>query len=146
MHSQESLDTATFGLPASLFLLALLVVLLASSQASAQLDGDGDLVPDSFDNCLEIANGPNEPSNQVDTDLDGYGNPCDGDYDNSLIVDASDYATGFFPTLAGPGTLTDHDGNGIVTVTDFSLFLRQFSSGVPGPSGLACAGTIPCLP
>mgnify|MGYP003574702203 CR=1 FL=1 len=145
MHSRKRFDSAARAL--SVWLLpALFVVLLASAPADAQQDLDNDFVPDAFDNCLEIPNGPNEVSNQVDTDVDGYGNACDGDYDNSLTVDTSDYATGFLPTLAGPGTLTDHDGNGIVTVTDFSVFLRQFSSGAPGPSGLACAGTIPCTP
>lgn len=36
------------------------------------MDGDGDLVPDLFDNCEEIAN-----ADQADSDDDWYGNVCD---------------------------------------------------------------------
>ena len=52
-------------------------------------DFDGDRVPHEFDNCARRANGPLQASNQVDTDLDGYGNPCDADYNNDpRVVDA----------------------------------------------------------
>lgn len=50
------------------------------------LDADGDGVPDSRDNCQGVAN-----PNQVDTNLDGIGNRCDADFDNSGGVGNSDY-------------------------------------------------------
>ena len=52
---------------------------------------------------------------QLDADGDGYGNICDADLNNS----------------------------GTETSADFGL-LRSRLNTAPGPSGLACAGTIPC--
>jgi len=116
----------------------------ATANAGNVADADGDLVPDSFDNCDVADNGPNDGSNQVDTDIDGYGNACDADYDNDLAVTAGDFGI-FLGTFGGPGDLTDHDGDGSVTAADFGVFLGQFG-GAPGTSGLACAGTVPCTP
>ncbi|MEZ4334629.1 MAG: thrombospondin type 3 repeat-containing protein [Myxococcota bacterium] len=136
--------------------LALLVGLFAfgfamSASAGAVVDTDGDLVPDQFDNCSADQNGPNQGSNQVDSDLDGYGNRCDADYDNSLTTTALDF--GQFLSTFGTNSLgeTDHDGSGTITALDFGIFLGKFSGtanggNAPGPSGLACAGTTPCTP
>lgn len=133
--------------------LALLVGLVAfgyamSASAGAVVDGDGDLVPNQFDNCSVVANGPNQGTNQVDSDLDGYGNRCDTDYDNSLTTTAADF--GAFLATFGTANLgeTDHDGSGTITASDFAVFLSKFSAppGAPGPSGLACANTTPCTP
>ena len=120
------------------------------------VDSDNDTVPDLFDNCLTL---PNAPPLDCDTDLDGYGNACDGDFNNSNGTDATDFSDYFLPDFAPPGidsgTGTDmncNDGNTGVDATDFSnFFLPQFTgSGEPGPSGLPCAGTgtplDPCLP
>ena len=131
--------------------LIMLVSLLAfgfamSATAGNVTDTDGDLVPDGFDNCDVVPNGPNQGSNQVDSDQDGYGNACDADYDNNNAVTATDFG----PFIAALGTSndpdTDHDGNGQTTALDFSVFLSQLTQGFPGTSGLACAGSIPCLP
>lgn len=116
----------------------------ATANAGNVADLDGDLVPDSFDNCDNEPNGPNDGSNQVDTDQDGYGNACDGDFDNDFGVQPSDF-TLFLLDFGGTGTLTDLDGDGGVTPADFSIFLQSFG-GSPGTSGLACAGVIPCTP
>jgi len=141
--------------------LALLVGLFAfgfalSANAGAITDTDNDLVPDQFDNCRVVANGPNQTTNQVDSDLDGYGNRCDADYHNpptgpnNLATTAGDF--GFFLGTFGTNSLgqTDHDGNGTITAADFGIFLSKFSAvgaaNAPGPSGLACSGTIPCTP
>jgi hypothetical protein len=84
-------------------------------------DVDGDTVPDALDNCLTVPNGAvGQPvgsiAAQCDTDLDGYGNACDADINNDGIVGGPDY---------GPVTAN--------------------FTGVPGPSGLWCAGTqVPC--
>lgn len=129
--------------------LALLVGLFAfgfamSASAGAVVDTDTDLVPDQFDNCRVLANGPSQTTNQVDSNLDGYGNRCDPDYNNDGQVSATDFST-FLAAFGGPGTITDHNGDGLTSATDFSTFL-QFLGGIPGPSGLACAGTVPCTP
>jgi hypothetical protein len=83
-----------------------------------------------------------------DSDSDGYGNPCDGDFDNSGFVTVSDFTPIFmdaFTAGVDSGKGEDMDCSTFVTVSDFTpLFMDQFTAGVPGPSGLACAGTIPC--
>ena len=124
--------------------------LALNANAGAFSDSDADLVPDQFDNCVVLPNGPNEGSNQVDSDLDGYGNACDADYDNDAanevnVLDFAIYLTAF---TGGHTTVTDHDGDGSTTTIDFATFLAAFQAPAPqiGPSGLACAGTIPCTP
>lgn len=108
-------------------------------------DTDSDLVPDAFDNCLTTANGPGEGGlNQLDGNLDGYGNACDADYTNDGVVDGADFG----PFISAFNTLDntiDLTGDGIVDGADFGPFISLFNTLV-GPSGLACAGTIPCTP
>jgi hypothetical protein len=121
-----------------------------SASAGAVTDEDNDLVPDQFDNCTGLANGPNEaPENQRDTDVDGYGNACDPDYDNDGTVTAADFAV-FLGDFGGAGDLTDHDGDGATTSADFGVFLGKFAldppDNGPGPSGIACAGEANCTP
>jgi hypothetical protein len=122
--------------------------LLAVGTAAAD-DGDGDTVPDTEDNCINRAN-----PNQEDTNLDGYGNMCDPDYDDNGAVGASDFV--IFKAAMG---LTDSsplwntykhphidlDGGGAIGASDFVLF-KAYLGGPPGPSALACAGDIPCPP
>jgi hypothetical protein len=74
------------------------------------VDTDGDGVIDNLDNCAGLVN-----SEQCDTDLDGYGNGCDPDFDQSNQVGIPDFAT----------------------------FAAAFGL-APGPSGLLCAGTVAC--
>ena len=130
--------------------LALLVGLFAfgfamTASAGAIADADGDLVPDQFDNCLTLANGPHDGSNQVDSDLDGYGNRCDADYDNDFATTPADFGV-FLASFGGPATETDHDGDLAGTPADFGIFLNFFGSNPPGPSGLACAARRPARP
>ena len=119
-----------------------------SASAGAVTDTDGDLVPNQFDNCQAFANGPNQGSNQVDTDLDGYGNACDGDFDNYFLCGGSDFA--FFVGCFGSSTANckraDLNGDLLVSGLDFSRFIQLFSLPMTGNSGLVCAGTIPCTP
>lgn len=58
------------------------------------LDGDGDGVPDIFDNCPALAN-----ADQLDTDLDRSGNACDADDDNDGLSDAFEQLAGTDPLL-----------------------------------------------
>jgi uncharacterized protein (DUF1800 family) len=107
-------------------------------------DADTDGVCDASDNCLAITN----PA-QIDTDLDGYGNACDGDFDDNGFVNANDFATfgeslgAWDPELAYD-IHADADANGRITGVDRAFFSSQYRAGRPGPSGLACAGHPPC--
>ena len=106
-------------------------------------DADGDGFPDAVDNCVARANGP-AGSNQLDVDLDGFGNACDGDFDNDEDVDGNDFHTFVtcFQGGAPPDDPTcaesDMDGDGHVSASDFNLFIQAYGHS-PGPSGLACA-------
>ena len=87
-------------------------------------------------------------SEQIDSDLDGYGNACDGDYDNSGFVGSGDFnlfRAAFECVLGDPcyNPAIDFDSSNAVGAGDFNFFRSAFED-PPGPSGLACAGTIPC--
>jgi hypothetical protein len=109
-------------------------------------DADGDAVTNGDDSCVQRTN-----PGQLDDDLDGFGNACDGDFDNDGYVTPSDYASAFLACRSHPrftpGTLqdpvcaeSDMNGDGFVDDADFILFVAGFSgTGVPGPSGKACA-------
>jgi len=129
---------------ASLFAIGFAMSATAGSVVDSDLPS-GDLVPDQFDNCRLVQNGPNQGSNQVDTDVDGYGNACDADYDNDFAVTTADFSV-FLTAFGGAGTETDHDGDGATTTADFAVFLSQFGLPFTADSGLACAGTTPCTP
>lgn len=93
-------------------------------------DTDGDGIVDSLDNCTLVYNPP-----QRDTDSDGFGNDCDPDFDNNLVVNAADLAyfkTKFF--TSDPDA--DLNGNGVVNAADLAI-LKTFFFKPPGPSGLA---------
>ncbi len=96
-------------------------------------DTDGDAVFDFEDNCLLIAN----PS-QADTDQDGYGNLCDGDFNNDCATNFLDFsliANAFLST----DPLVDLNADGVVNFIDLGLMADlMFAS--PGPSGT----TMPC--
>jgi hypothetical protein len=104
-------------------------------------DADGDGWLDGEDNCSIDAN-----ADQRDTDSDGFGNLCDCDYDNNGLCDGPDHkifgeSFGKAVPLADPEA--DMDGDGIVDGNDFPLFGVGWGA-PPGPSGLACAGAVPC--
>jgi hypothetical protein len=106
-------------------------------------DQDADGVGDVEDNCLVLAN-----PDQRDTNLDGYGNLCDADYDGGGIVGLTDFgilSMAFGKSLGEPGYDADVDANGddVIGLPDFGVLAGQFG-GPPGPSGLACAGVPPC--
>jgi arylsulfatase A-like enzyme len=106
-------------------------------------DQDHDGIGDPRDNCLAIAN-----PDQRDTDLDGFGNLCDGDFDSNLVVNALDlntFSLSYLKAQGNPGYNpdVDLDGNGTVNALDRGRF-RSMYLGMPGPSGLVCAGRAPC--
>ena len=118
-------------------------------------DTDGDGVADELDNCIDI---PNAGALACDSDMDGYGNACDADFNNDGVSDGVDYASPHFMSdfvtgtessnVSGLAQGTDMNCDGAVDGLDFALpyFIAGFSAGLPGPSGLACAGTVPCVP
>jgi hypothetical protein len=139
--------TATaLPLIARILRIGLFSILLAGlATAGNVIDTDADLVPDQFDNCRIRSNGPNQaPNNQVDGDLDGYGNRCDADYNNDMEVNGGDFGR-FVAAFNTADPIVDLSGDGFVNGADFGLFLSNFGK-LAGPSGLACAGTIPCTP
>jgi uncharacterized repeat protein (TIGR01451 family) len=93
------------------------------------IDSDGDGVPDAFDNCINVAN-----SDQRDSDGDGYGDKCDGDFDNNGVVSFGDLAL-LKLAFGTTNRLYDLDGNGVVSFADLAIFKSIFGK-PPGPSGL----------
>lgn len=109
-------------------------------------DTDGDGLPDAVDNCILVANNTGVAA-QCDSDNDGLGNLCDADLNNNGHTNAQDYIL-FRAQLGQPSTApgynpADLNCNGAVNSQDFVLF-RGLLGLPPGPSGLACAGTVPC--
>jgi hypothetical protein len=112
--------------------------------------GDGDGTGDACDNCTLEPNGPNtfpagDPRIQRDTNADGYGNICDGDFNNNGIVDGADFS--LLKSVLGSPTAPDQDlnGNGIVDGADFSRLKANLGQ-PPGPSWCdpgAVPGTCP---
>lgn len=132
----------------SLAIAASLVVGMLPAIGRAWSDSDADLIRDEVDNCQLLGNGPNQSGMQADCDADGYGNRCDADYDQDLFTTPADFGffLGQFGSSFPSGTCidADHDGDGAVTPADFGVFLTFFGRAAPGPSGLRCAGSVPC--
>jgi hypothetical protein len=113
------------------------------ADCGADVDSDGDDACDASDNCLVDAN-----PDQLDTNQDGYGNACDADYDGDGAVGLSDYmrlGAAFGKRTGAPGydADLDADGDGAIGMLEFLRLGRSFGR-APGPSGLLCAGSIPC--
>lgn len=131
-----------FSLAAAL-LLALPAMAGTDPCAADPLDNDSDGVCNAIDNCRQIAN-----PTQCDTDSDGYGQQCDGDFNQSNTVTGADYLI-FGPAFAAgtvPPANAAADMNCSLTVNgaDFLLFGPQFAApGLPGPSCTHPKGT-PC--
>jgi len=101
------------------------------------MDNDGDGIPNTLDNCLDLAN-----PLQVDADLDGYGNLCDADFNNDGGVGMDDLAS-VLAALNTVNNVLDMDQDGLVGLSDM-VRVQNALGRVPGASGLACAGTVPC--
>ncbi len=105
--------------------------------------GLGDGVPHGQDNCRFVAN-----TDQWDSNQDGFGNICDPDTTNDGqvgITDFNEFRLAFGKNSSHPDFDPDSDYNGddAVGILDFNI-LRNYFGGPPGPSGLGCAGTVPC--
>lgn len=130
---------------ASLAPVFVLCLLLAMPLALLAADDDGDGIENELDSCRTRANAP---PLDCDTDLDGYGNFCAGDFDQNGLSGSSDFGlfTMNFGSSGSPGwKVEDMDCNGFVGGADFGVLTMNMSM-APGPSGLACAGHVPCPP
>ena len=124
-------------------LLAVVIACPGLAGPINELDADGDGVLDFLDVCTLD---PLSPVPCGDTDADGYGNPCDGDLDNDGVVNAADIPSfvGDLNVGTDSGIGSDLNCDGVVNAADIPPFVDQLQQGVPGPSGLVCAGTVPC--
>jgi hypothetical protein len=112
-------------------------------------DTDQDGIPDDMDNCLTLPNGPLRATfscdSQLDGDCDGYGNPCDSDFNNDGGVGLDDVSA----LLQAAGIVSadpnyDVNCDGAAGLDDVAYVLADAATPDIPFSGLACAGTIPC--
>lgn len=107
--------------------IALLCAVFFVPTLSAQaVDTDGDGVDDTVDNCSQLAN-----PDQRDTNGDGFGNACDTDLNDDLVVNFVDLGilrTVFFTSDED----ADSNGDGTVNFVDLGTMRTQFFS-APGP-------------
>ncbi len=105
--------------------------------AYERADTDSDGIADIADNCIEKANGPlisDAGGNiQLDVDGDGYGNVCDGDLDQSGLINIFDWS--LYRAVEGQSGVfaEDFNGDGVVDTGDRSLFITMYGL-PPGPS------------
>ncbi len=109
---------------------AALVLSSASVLHAQSPDTDGDGVSDDMDNCIETPN-----ADQRDTNSDAYGNVCDPDLDNDLIINFSDLGLMAAVFFSGEPD-ADFDGSGVVNFVDLGVMEEKFF-GSPGPTGIA---------
>ena len=124
--------------------VVLLLALFAVAGLGLATDTDMDGTPDVLDPCMLDPTSPFP--NFCDSDMDGYGNACDADMKQDGTVGVPDFAvfSSAFGETGLPGfSEADMNCDGTVGMPDFPIYAEQFG-GPPGPSGLACAGTIPC--
>lgn len=88
-------------------------------------NSDSDSIPDCFDNAYLTTN-----ANQIDADLDMYGNMADGDFNNDNSCNVIDEA--WLNTYIGTSNpVYDMNSDGTVDSADESLFLSRKGSGAP---------------
>lgn len=96
-------------------------------------DSDADGVDDNLDNCTDSPN-----ADQRDTDGDGLGNKCDGDFSQDCVVNVVDLGEFRANFLTVGDTVYDLDGDGQTNVVDLGLLRSQFliDYTVDNPSGV----------
>jgi hypothetical protein len=106
-------------------------------------DADADGICDPEDNCTDVPN-----PEQRDSDVDGFGNACDSDYDGDGVVGIADFGMlrrAFGSAAGGPdwNPQLDANGDGVIGIVEFTLLRRTFGA-APGPSGRGCVAGVSC--
>ena len=112
-------------------------LMVSARPRSARGDADGDGIPDVRDLCREVAN-----PDQRDSDGDGFGDACDGDFDNDGVVGWTDlkrFEQALLTRRRLPGG--DLDGDGVVDERDLSV-LQTGLHLPPGPGAARRAAGI----
>ena len=106
-------------------------------------DADDDGVCDWADNCTETPNpdqlNTNAGDNEVDANMDFFGNACDADIDNNGVVGWTDrrmLKNASFTRVGDPNydPDCDFDGDGVIGLPDWNRF-RAMNGREPGPAG-----------
>lgn len=112
-------------------------------------DRDGDGVPDSADLCIGVSDAPASAGGpQPDIDADGFGDACDVDFDGDGQVGMTDWlrlSAAYGSSVAEPAydPVVDVDADGSIGALDLLRVLEAFGMR-PGPSGVACDGSLLC--
>ena len=132
--------TLAFSMAFAFLVLAGMPPASDAGPCPSTLDSDG--VGDCIDNCATADN-----VLQIDSNSDGYGNMCDADVVNTPFVvggeDLGALKKSFLLAVPPANPDLDFDGDCIIGASDLGI-LRKSLLGPPGPSGLACAGAVPC--
>jgi len=104
---------------------------------SVGIDSDSDGIADHMDNCQFVAN-----VDQQDEDKDGYGNLCDGDFNNDGTTNTLDlnFFRNVYRSNIGDFNYApeaDFNSDGTVNTLDLNMY-RNFHQNPPGPS--CCTG------
>ena len=75
-------------------IFALMIGFPLASMAGLAPDDDGDGIENVNDNCTQVPN-----PTQCDHDNDGYGNHCDGDFNNDANMTPADFSGFFLPNF-----------------------------------------------
>ncbi len=106
----------------------------ADSCSAPLVDTDEDGVEDAADNCVDLPN-----ADQRDSDNDGLGNLCDGDFDQDCLVNFSDLALQKAVFFMNGDLPEDMSGDETVNFEDLSALKSEFFKdyAASNPSGVA---------
>lgn len=110
----------------------------AATHNPDQSNTDADGIGDACDNYTLRPNAV-----QANADRDGYGNLYDADLNNDGAIGMGDIAEILASANTNANPAADLNGDGGMGMDDVAVALGMTNT-EPGPSGLACAGSVPC--